>query len=96
MSSRGRGEGRGAAEVSGVGEGRDVRPGTRRNWLICREDGGLRLVLVLVLLPIVTMHRTRGDTRGMGRKIKKRRELFLHERGSYLFIYPARPPAYSS
>jgi len=82
-------------EDVGVGVGRDVRPGTRRNWLVCRKDEVLQLLLVLVLLPIVTIHATRGDTRGEGRR-KKRRELSFQERGSYLFIYLARSPAYSS
>ena len=52
----------GAVEDLVVGVGRDVRPGTRRNWLVRQEEQVLRLVLVL--LPIVTKNATRGDTRG--------------------------------
>jgi len=67
--------------------------GAAEDWLARREDEGLRLVLVL--LPIVTVPQQEEAREERG-EIIKRRELLFYEQRSYLFIYPARPPAYSS
>jgi len=78
----------GAAEDWVVGVGRDIRLGTRRNWLARQEDEGLRLVLVL--LPIITTNARSGDTRG-DRKRKEEKRVAIPKSGRAIcFIYPAR------
>jgi hypothetical protein len=70
----------GAAEDLVVGVGRDVRPGTRRNWLVRQEEQVLRLVLVL--LPIVTMNATKGDRKG-----KEEKRVIDSESGRTSYLY---------
>jgi len=77
----------GVAEDWVVGVGRDVRPWTRRNWLPRQEDEGLRLALVL--LPIVTMNATRGDTRADRKEKEEKRVVFLRA-GELSTYIPAR------
>jgi len=56
----------GAVEDWVVVVGGDVRPGMRRNWLALHEDKGLRLVFVLIA--ILMMSATRGDSKGKEEK----------------------------
>jgi len=57
-------------------------------YIIVLSIGGLYSISVTV-----PQQEEAREERG---EIIKRRELLFHERRSYLFIYPARPPAYSS
>jgi len=61
--------------------------------MVRQEDEVLRLVLVL--LPIVMMNATRGDTRVDRKEKEEKRVAFL--RAGELSVYiPRSPPAYSS